>query len=1764
MADGMQGFVFPTEPSWIAGAEGSPAAGKETPTGPRAAEEASTAGAGVLLLAQEAPPVPLGLAPSAAHLAPQGVLRKGASKLAGASRLSGSTRRGQGKSASLAGSTGPAKVAAIELTPPPSPTKRGSWGGIPKVASTLYTGEQPTFASPSAGSARRGSALVSPSAGHNPSPGALRKRLSIAVAAKHVSGFFGNESGQKGRRRSSATSSPWGSRRGSLVSPQGGPRPRLRFHHVVMLYMHARRTQKREQALCDQGLDPWPWYRSKDRGVWYTQGSMSPSRKNSEKGAAQEDEDAEEEEEEEKDSDEEAEKKSQKEKKRPAAPSPPRSSHSNAKGSWLGTLRTAPVRKSPRDLHKELLPGSDTIPTKGRKIALRPPRWRLLAILHRINRIACLELTAGWLKVSIKGAIALHRFVRVLRKRVTDRRYEELKRDYEQVIAEQGLVTEVPDSDDEGDKRPKAHYRRQADPAMNEPEALRARIALRDHQEIQEAIEHMWDRLPRPPAPHKDKIDKQVYQWLAVRISAIFAKTKQDKQQALAHIDEDWIAESNGEYFMDYDAFFDAIFSLLDVWVTTVDAEDYMEMMHKVQAKVASVVDFTWSMRIAERQWEEWLRRIGHWDEGWWTPPEKRRVPTRLSPENFPWKKPKSFVSLANQQQTVWSALAPAGSTTPPGRDTTPPPSAPTLSLQTPVRPARAASISPLAPMALSPSPQVAPRPSVAAVPFRLGKRSTLRRASALASATRRASAAQPEQGALGVTPTRHRRTSRMYFGGGADDSDSDEAEAGRTAEGVASTTGSPASPTEAPPQILRVEVTSRAVQPAAPSPQPWRAARHSDIQPGVAGKHRARSPGGDWLPGIVRAANADGTYVMRVQDGASVVDGQEGAYWPRVPVSDIRVAAEPEPLSPGALSSPRRKSQVSALSSAGAAQPPPPQPRPAPAAPAPYRQPPAAPPLAPPPAQLPLFPPAPQGPVRRPSTAPQGRRPSTAVPPGFAVSLPSPQPGVCTDAAAAEALACSWAEALGRYPRLAAAVRAAPTEIRDNYRTAWGDGALPAAALARLSAQGVFAVRISPEVSSGRAIGDGWEVCDAAGRWRAASVTGYSRERGTYGVDVPGPKGAIARWDRVPPEALRRPERPPLTVEEARSILLQPEAAEGRDGRGQWWPVTLTGSESPAAGPPVFRCDVADGQGTKWDRVQLADLRRAVPPAPLGMAEGVEQEARDADGSWWPAVVVGEWQPGKGVFSEVAVSVAGSRQLWTAVPRACLRPKPAPAKPAPSPHGRPRHSATPSVLASLMQKRRSAVESPGAAWGPAAGEVGPQRRPSRRQRASLRRLSVQAAAAVRLGRGSLMCFDTGVTKVLSPTRSGRGGWFGGPASPRRSAAAPPDGAAPAAEPANAPAGRRCKDAEDWIWSDHYRRARDPPALSVRGGGSELLQLHVEPGVEGWLGDGSDAEAAAAGIAAAPGPEITALVLRGVGMGDGCLRVIGAAAATHLPSLELLDIRDNPGLSADAVVPVLTLLQVLPRLKLVRCAGSPLQKHPRARRLLAEAAACNVARQLRLPEHVACLRECAPKPTLTASEERRRAWARRRGADLDEIRGVPLGECCRALSRLASSGQQECGAAQEPLAAWLGLSLSALARRSVRRLRLGPNNAAAAADSRDTTADDAENAAFDFSVTAPSPRQGAPWTGDFLRVAGAVSAEFEQACGGAAGAVALATELPAEEALGLRSSWAAEGAAAACTALSVAPTDPVSFGDALCILAFAAGWRERGGCTPMP
>eukprot|EP01062_Namystynia_karyoxenos_P030161 TRINITY_DN22547_c0_g1_i1.p1 TRINITY_DN22547_c0_g1~~TRINITY_DN22547_c0_g1_i1.p1 ORF type:complete len:682 (+),score=178.20 TRINITY_DN22547_c0_g1_i1:153-2048(+) len=248
------------------------------------------------------------------------------------------------------------------------------------------------------------------------------------------------------------------------------------------------------------------------------------------------------------------------------------------------------------------------------------PKWLLACAIIRKQRRDKLKVIMEVCRLRKRRAVRVYNWIRRARTKAVDRRYRAMR---DRIVAdalEAGVQMEM-----EPGKEGKINYRLQGALDLQDPEVLRVRCGLRTHKDVEEAIARIWDSMPYCPSPHENKIDRQIYQWMSLRILDDLLPKQTQGLHVRQTLDVEWWQESQMNFFMDYKLFFDAMFDFIDVWAETTDASEYVALAKGVVHSVGDKHSFVYSGKLARRHFKEWLGR------------GDRKKGGPLNPEEFPW-----------------------------------------------------------------------------------------------------------------------------------------------------------------------------------------------------------------------------------------------------------------------------------------------------------------------------------------------------------------------------------------------------------------------------------------------------------------------------------------------------------------------------------------------------------------------------------------------------------------------------------------------------------------------------------------------------------------------------------------------------------------------------------------------------------------------------------------------------------------------------------------------------------------------------------------------------------------------------------------------------------------------------------------------------------------------------------------------------------------------------------------------------------------------
>eukprot|EP01065_Artemidia_motanka_P046799 TRINITY_DN7178_c0_g3_i1.p1 TRINITY_DN7178_c0_g3~~TRINITY_DN7178_c0_g3_i1.p1 ORF type:complete len:1209 (+),score=332.29 TRINITY_DN7178_c0_g3_i1:72-3698(+) len=263
---------------------------------------------------------------------------------------------------------------------------------------------------------------------------------------------------------------------------------------------------------------------------------------------------------------------------------------------------------------------------RGRTGSTALAKWALARTSIHARRENRIEKVRTGLRCGRRLALSVLRWVGRGRARITETRYQLLRDRMKSIMEAEGVVTEL------GEGAGNVPRTKQGDASMIQPEVLKRRVALRGHREVVAGLRGMWDSLPKCPEPHNDKIDVQIYEWMSMRLLRRLLPLK-ERAELQVSIGNEWLVESGGEFFMDQDTFFPAIFNFVDVWVDSTDPAAYVALAKSCTRSVSRHDDFCYSLKRAQRDWREWQKR---------TRADSDLSPL-LSPAEYPYKDRSKF-----------------------------------------------------------------------------------------------------------------------------------------------------------------------------------------------------------------------------------------------------------------------------------------------------------------------------------------------------------------------------------------------------------------------------------------------------------------------------------------------------------------------------------------------------------------------------------------------------------------------------------------------------------------------------------------------------------------------------------------------------------------------------------------------------------------------------------------------------------------------------------------------------------------------------------------------------------------------------------------------------------------------------------------------------------------------------------------------------------------------------------------------------------------
>uniref|UniRef100_A0A7S1NER1 EF-hand domain-containing protein n=1 Tax=Eutreptiella gymnastica TaxID=73025 RepID=A0A7S1NER1_9EUGL len=155
----------------------------------------------------------------------------------------------------------------------------------------------------------------------------------------------------------------------------------------------------------------------------------------------------------------------------------------------------------------------------------------------------------------------------------TDEKVEHFKHNVETLAKKKNVLTE-------GDDRERAmrSVRQQGDLGLYEKDCLMQRMAIYQSEALKEIFVALYESLP---LDQKGRLTEKGYKWLYRRLYwKVVPEGRRADCDKLA--DEEWKKESQGDGYMDFEEFFDSMFTFIDVWVEGLEEEAYVQYAEKM------------------------------------------------------------------------------------------------------------------------------------------------------------------------------------------------------------------------------------------------------------------------------------------------------------------------------------------------------------------------------------------------------------------------------------------------------------------------------------------------------------------------------------------------------------------------------------------------------------------------------------------------------------------------------------------------------------------------------------------------------------------------------------------------------------------------------------------------------------------------------------------------------------------------------------------------------------------------------------------------------------------------------------------------------------------------------------------------------------------------------------------------------------------------------------------------------------------------------
>eukprot|EP00762_Andalucia_godoyi_P002527 ANDGO_02810.mRNA.1 LOW QUALITY PROTEIN: hypothetical protein EMH_0040600 len=169
------------------------------------------------------------------------------------------------------------------------------------------------------------------------------------------------------------------------------------------------------------------------------------------------------------------------------------------------------------------------------------------------------------------------------------RRMEEMRNAVEAILQSESVVLEV----DEPTEAQNVDITKQGNLDFYTNDALRSRDIIKSHSQVRLSINEWWLALGKSLChdgmSSADKLTQHEYvSYLAIPIYKELLPGK-SKRKLLALGNEDWESDSGGKGYMDYEALYQSMFELTDIWVDGISGSQYVEFLDTLFEKVFSI-----------------------------------------------------------------------------------------------------------------------------------------------------------------------------------------------------------------------------------------------------------------------------------------------------------------------------------------------------------------------------------------------------------------------------------------------------------------------------------------------------------------------------------------------------------------------------------------------------------------------------------------------------------------------------------------------------------------------------------------------------------------------------------------------------------------------------------------------------------------------------------------------------------------------------------------------------------------------------------------------------------------------------------------------------------------------------------------------------------------------------------------------------------------------------------------------------------------------